>query len=376
MKQKKYYPEVNRLRGIAILMVILYHSIIVYPINLNEVVFWGRLHSFLWTVEMPLFFLISGFCFSYEEDYKSYICKKSSKLLIPHFVFGILDLLPRMFSNPLVNETYSIKQAWIELLLYSSNEWFLWTLFLMFLLAPLLQKGLKRGKISTIFITIIISIAYLVQNIVTPLLSLKNVAGFFIYFWIGMLLRKHEKKSNCINSRSMHLNNNSKKVLVICAKVLLVPVGILMFWGLSWQGWHGHAYAWVELFGEKISPIRDLMVITILPGLTGVKMLWLIVTLITTLIWCVLFYWIALKMKSGWVSIFLEYCGKYSLPMYLLDGYALVASRTLLVTILGIEQAWLIVSGNFVIDTGLVMCIICVFRQFKITRYISGIDKN
>ena len=136
---------------------------------------------------MPLFFLVSGVCFSYEGRYLFYLRKKSVRLLVPHFFFGLLDLVPRVIPNSLVNESYSAGQAWIELLLYSSNEWFLWTLFLIFLVAPLLQKGLSQGLWGKIITITAVCGAYLIQNIVTPIFSLKNVANFMIYVVIGML---------------------------------------------------------------------------------------------------------------------------------------------------------------------------------------------
>ena len=83
---KPYYKEIDILRGLAILMVLCYHSILVYPINLHEIAWCRELHSYLWVVEMPLFFLVSGFCFQYGtpekagvgKTYGAYLWKKIS----------------------------------------------------------------------------------------------------------------------------------------------------------------------------------------------------------------------------------------------------------------------------------------------------------
>ena len=375
MGQRKYYPELDRLRGIAILMVLLYHSIIIYPVNLTEQEFWGKLHTFLWTVEMPLFFLVSGVCFSYEGRYLSYIRKKSVRLLAPHFFFGLLDLLPRVIPNSLVNESYSAGQAWIEFLLYSSNEWFLWTLFLIFLVAPLLQKGLSQGLWGKIITITAVCGAYLIQNIVTPIFSLKNAANFMIYFVIGMLLQGYMREDALFAKKERKSEKVKQGVGKIWYKVMLLIAGILLFWSLSWQGWHGHAYAWVEVFGEKVMPLRDLLVVTICPGLTGVKMLWLAVTLLTVLVWSLNLYWFALGVGKSRAGAFFALCGRYSLPMYLLDGYALVVSRTLLVIVLGVRQPWVIVAGNFLLDIGIVLGISkYVLKRFRITCLLSGIS--
>ncbi len=39
---KKYYEEIDILKGIAITLVVLGHSVIVYPINLHDI-FWCKL---------------------------------------------------------------------------------------------------------------------------------------------------------------------------------------------------------------------------------------------------------------------------------------------------------------------------------------------
>ena len=50
MAEGKRWQEADILRGMAILMVLLYHSIIVFPLDLHEIVWCRMLHTFLWTV--------------------------------------------------------------------------------------------------------------------------------------------------------------------------------------------------------------------------------------------------------------------------------------------------------------------------------------
>ena len=142
MADKKRLPEMDILRGMAILMVLLYHSIIVFPVNLHEIQWCSALHTFLWVVQMPLFFLVSGFCYTGLHSpagvgkpdcsgqprpgaelsgsgrktaslagYGSYLRKKCSRILVPHIVFSLLDILPRIIPNPLVNEQMEWREA-------------------------------------------------------------------------------------------------------------------------------------------------------------------------------------------------------------------------------------------------------------------------
>ena len=61
--KKTYYPEIDSLKGIAIFLVVLGHSIILYPVNLHGVLWSSKLFEWVESVHMPLFFLVSGFCF-------------------------------------------------------------------------------------------------------------------------------------------------------------------------------------------------------------------------------------------------------------------------------------------------------------------------
>lgn len=59
---KERIEEIDWLRGFATFLVILGHSIIVYPINLHEIPWCNVLYEFISSFHMPLFFVISGFC--------------------------------------------------------------------------------------------------------------------------------------------------------------------------------------------------------------------------------------------------------------------------------------------------------------------------
>ena len=72
----QHYREIDILRGIAIILVILGHAIIVYPVNLMNVVWCKSVFSFVITLHMPIFFGVAGFCFHQNKSYtKEKICK-------------------------------------------------------------------------------------------------------------------------------------------------------------------------------------------------------------------------------------------------------------------------------------------------------------
>ncbi len=364
--KNKHYPEMDRLRGIAILMVLLYHSILVYPVNLTEQEFWGKLHTFLWTVEMPLFFLVSGFCFKYEGNYLEYLKKKALRILVPHVMFGVLDLLVRLVPTTIVREQFELGQALKKFFLYGGNDWFLRTLFMVFLIAPVLWKVMQNVKWGSAAVLIIALVPYLLQNKITYVFCLRNTVQFLIFFVMGMVLRKYREKKETI-------------IIKVAWWKLMVAVvaGGAMFMLGFWKGWLFDEEAWRAAFGGSIWPLRQVLMNFVVPGVTWLKIIYLLVNLATPLLLCYVVYGLACRLKNGKVSGFLELCSNYSLQMYLLDGYALVVTRTLLVSVLGITNAWVIVIGNFLMDTAIVLLIShYILKRWAVFRILSGLGRR
>lgn len=339
---KKYYPELDKLRGVAILMVLLFHSILVYPVDLTQHLWCRYLHSFLWMAEMPLFFLISGFCFQYKGEYGSYLSGKVQRILIPHLVFGAADTLIRVMPNPFVHRTVDVQGALKEFFLDGANDWFLLSLFTIFLAAPLCGRLLeKRGGAAMLFLPALL--LFLSYRYVPAAFSLRNSSTFFLYFVIGMILRK--KKEQGLPAR----------VSAMLPALLIGAVGFYLLMNQHWM-----VYLGAKLFAN----------------VTVGYVLRLLLELLSSLSVCYVLYCAVMwfQGRSRITDRFFMLCGKYSLQMYLLDGYALVVTRTLLIHVIGVETPVLIILGNFVADTAIVLGVTCwILKRFKLTRALCGL---
>lgn len=320
---KKFINEIDILRGMAILMVILYHSIIVFPINLHEFIGCSILHDFLWLNEMPLFFMVSGFCFSFKSPYQSYLLKKVKRILVPHFVFGLLDYVPRMIPNSFVNKQVTPKEAITEFLLYGGNNWFLWSLFVIFAIFPLVYIILEKGRIYRVIVFLFVMLLYVFADRLPMIFLISTIAKFLPYFLIGYLVRRldYEAVKRTIGNG----------YVAFCSLIALST-----------------SFALIQLYEFRLN---------------------MIVALSGAVVW----YYIALQVKGVFEKLLLM-CSKYSLQMYLLDGYALVLTRTVLVNILKISSPSMIISLNFVLDVAIVLVIAKYFlSRFNIFRWASGI---
>lgn len=332
MTGKKRWKEMDILRGMAILMVMLYHSIIVFPLNLHEIQWCQTLHTFLWVVQMPLFFWVSGFCYSYTADYLAYVKKKSMRILIPHIVFSMLDILPRMIPNPLVHEQMKPDEALLDFLFYGGSDWFLWTLFVISLLFPLFERlwqGSRRRKGLCACLPVLL---FVVKPYMTDFLLFNMVCQYFLYFFLGYLVRRKEDIL-LPKLRRCRIWSGAGLGMLLCFAGFLACQEICE-----------DAARYLELLGVLCS--------------------------------FVFFYQLACRCR-GIVSRFLVLCGKWSLQMYLLDAYALVATRTVLVSILRITEPAAVIAGNFILDTGIVLFFTCfILTKARILRIISGIPEK
>ena len=334
MDKKKRWKEMDILRGWAILMVLLYHSIIVFPLNLHEIQWCKTLHTFLWTVQMPLFFLVSGFCYSFHGNYREYALRKCRRILVPHIVFSALDILPRLIPNPLVHEQMDIGAAVVDFVFYGGSDWFLWTLFVIVMVFPLLEKlftgSLKMRKAGILLVILF----FLGKPYMTDFLLLNMVCQYLLYFFSGFGLRR---RADRLRSAGLQKRN-------------VIPG----FFSMT------VCFAVFIFFSHK-----------------QIGETWEICLELLCVFGSFLFFFGLTAFCTGGLGDFVAVCGKWSLQMYLLDAYAHVFTRTVLVSMMGLDNPVIIIAGNFLLDTAIVLLVSrYVLTKAKVFRFLCGIPEK
>ena len=139
------YKIVN-LRAIAILTVVIGHSIIIYSSEWNsiqtsvECPFFDSLKHIINLYQMQLFFFISGFLMygtlQKNISFKQFFNDKVNRLIIPYFFVGLLWMIP---VKSLINiSDFSIDQLFSQIInlfdgISNGHLWFLFSLFTMFM---------------------------------------------------------------------------------------------------------------------------------------------------------------------------------------------------------------------------------------------------
>ena len=103
----RHYPDIDVLKGITILLVILGHSFCTTPINIFGMlpVMGDVVRSF----QMPLFFVVSGFLFSSTGGLKLLLKKKNKSLVLSlsHDIktpLGVIELYSKALEKGLYKE--------------------------------------------------------------------------------------------------------------------------------------------------------------------------------------------------------------------------------------------------------------------------------
>lgn len=318
MAEKKYYIQVDALKGLAIFLVILGHSIIVHPIDLRQNEICAALARIVCSAHMPLFFLISGYCFSYKEKYKDFILKKVKRLIIPYICFNLLDMVPRALLSSLVNRPRGIGESVIDVFLYGGEYWFLYALFIIFALYPLIYKLQLKHKAFMIAVeALLLAVAFI--GIDTPLFTLDSIGKYLFFFNTGVLL-KHSRL-NVFNTKLP----GWAVVCFVCSAVLWLVTLFVPF----------HTY---------------LVPLTAAFGIAAY------------------YFFCNFDVFNKAFAPF----GKYSLQLYLFNGFLLVISRTLICKLT--ENPFIIITFNTVICFALSYVLIrYVFARIPIVKNLMGI---
>ena len=316
---RRHYREIDSLKGFAIFLVVLGHAIIYFPVDLHRVAWCEILFKMLSGIHMPLFFAISGFCFSYRGNYGDFLFKKFKRILLPYFLFNLVDLIPRAILPQFVNRPQSMAESVKDILLYGGAYWFLFTLFIIFAFYPLIYKWQAKSNGRRI-VTAVLCLILAFVRIRTEVLTLHLVSGYLFYFNLGVLL-----KTNNVRIFDYDLPKGGKLWLI----------GVTALWLLLlFSPWAGQLEVLVSLLGVIVC------------------------------------YCLArLKLFN---HIF-ERFGKYSLQLYLLNGFLLVISRTIICRLTA--EPVVIIGFNMLVDFVLAYLVIkYICSRFKILRFVMGME--
>ena len=209
MERKTWLTKIGNIRALAIILVVLGHSIILYSYDWNlyetiwKVPFLNCLKRAIDLIQMPLFFSLSGYLFVFtHKKYEIWQLAKNKcrRLIVPYFGVGFLWMLPiRMGVGYSGYDKKGISDILIKYLTVNDvgHLWFLPTLFLVFLLSEIVLSIVEHiralKKVSGIILFLVGGVLYLEGYHVafgySPLLSAFN---YLMWFALGYNLNLYK----------------------------------------------------------------------------------------------------------------------------------------------------------------------------------------
>lgn len=304
LQEKNYYIEFDILKGFGILLVFLGHSFMLKGFNLTEINLWNYyIYKLIYSFHMPLFFFISGFTVKRDYNLKQFYFSKIKRLLIPYIFINIVDfILRKSFQNLVNTSSLSFREVF---LFGGKTTWFIYTLFILLLIFPVIDKYIyKKNKAIYFFLILILIniVNFKVLNI--RLFSIDKILYYYIYFTLGYLFKNNYSKI--------------KKYLNIKSLYILFPLFLIQ--------------EYIPDILKTVVPLFGILIFLIFSEI----------------------------LRENKIKKFLIFCGKNSLTFYLLEGFVLVFVRTILIKIIPLEYNFLFIFMYFNLK---------IFITFIITKY-------
>ncbi len=314
----KRLEEIDFLRGFAAICMLIGHSFLRYPIDLTVVSWCATTEYWIFTFHMELFFLLAGVVYKCK-DYKSYVVKKSQRILLPYIFFGIITLCFKAFGGDAINGVEPIGEGIKKLILYGGNYWFLYVLFFVFLIYPAIEKIPGNSRIIKASLIVVCIIARYILHEAVPV-RLDLLIKYLPYFTLGNLMSK-EICSLKYRFRARYA----------------IPIAIAVIVLVEYTITHTNI----------INPIDYIRALGII---------------------CILYYASRGICKTDGLKLIrslMDNCGKYSLQLYLFNGFLLTALRILLCNVLKIHTPIIIVI-SIVLGNLLITLFLCKYILVKI----------
>lgn len=173
-------------KGIGIILVVIYHF---YTNDTPD--YWNNLINIISYFHMPLFFLLSGFLYSYEkQSYSTLIKIKTKRLLYPFISIAVIFFIIKYPAGIIFDLEYPVGlESFYTLLVNPANSykpllWFLHALFLIFLIYPLTRNIINNN----FFILTMFILLYIFWGENYPVIGPALV--HIPYFIVGVILRE------------------------------------------------------------------------------------------------------------------------------------------------------------------------------------------
>jgi len=189
--------EIETLRGLACLLLVLYH--VIGPLGGGLKIDLGSPYRVIADsmvyVRMPLFTFISGYIYSLykirNNDFSSYFVGKVRRLIVPLFCVGVpFSVLQAV--GPGVNKDVGVMDALLSFYVPINHFWFLQAVFIIFMVVGLLEwRGLLRTATRLYLLWAAAALVFLLPPFAVDAFGINGAVYLLPFFVTGMIC--HDK---------------------------------------------------------------------------------------------------------------------------------------------------------------------------------------
>ncbi|MBO4851496.1 MAG: acyltransferase [Prevotella sp.] len=327
--RKHFYQEIDIIKGVAILLVLLAHSGGVKYISMDQYGWYNIFTGLLRDFSMPPFFIISGFLFgnSGRKPFWQSMKSKVDRLVVPYFVMSFIILGVRLLAPALFNRpTGNLGVALILIFFYGYWYWFIYTLFILHVVFTLARPKLTpRIAVVLMVVLLVIREMHLAH---IGFLKIHQAIYFGFFFLLGYIIHTHYARLKKWLAHPYTIIILSLVYVLGCYYCLTDHIGSLLYY-------------------------------------------WLMPVCFSLAIWGVCIRLVPFTHLNKAFS----YCGKYSLQFYLFNGFTLGVSREIFVRVLHVYHPKLLMALVFVSTLMLSVAIVETIRRMPKVKYFFGFGK-
>lgn len=198
MQEKQRLKNIDFIRPIAVLLIVLWHTFIIYqggwhePENFGDVKVYWWIAKFAIIFSLELFTFVSGYVFSFQNSNKPkpfgmFVKGKAKRLLIPGIIFSLLYVF--LISG--IHRIQSIPQLCVDVICGVGHLWYLPMLFVVFVLSFFIIK--LNVKIVNLLMVVLLTIATVILAIQLPF-NISLILYYLPFFLMGYYFYQYREK--------------------------------------------------------------------------------------------------------------------------------------------------------------------------------------
>jgi fucose 4-O-acetylase-like acetyltransferase len=227
----EFLADVERAKGLAIILVVLGHIVAREPPSGNE--WYVVLKSAIYTFHMPFFMYLGGLIFYHVGDalnprpgYWAYLVRRAERLLIPFLSLGLLILFGKLAAETFVHVDtsppdigFGIKSLfWNTAQSPATSVWYILVLFIYCAVTPVLLK-LSHGRLWPA-----VAFAAALHILTVPEIAyLDRAACFYAYFMIGCAVSRYRTEAMRLFERTLPVSAATFSISMALATLGIQP---------------------------------------------------------------------------------------------------------------------------------------------------------